>query len=482
MEENTRSQVAGAPIVNTDVPLKMKQGLTYSSYALGSQMLQMWLNAFLMIFLTDSVGVPAVAVAALLMFTRFWDAGIDPVLGVIQDRTRLKMGRYKPWVLIGGIGFSICVAMFFANNPSWSIGAKTSWMWAFYILVVTFQSIAAMSYASLGNVLTSNIEGRIRLQTLRLVTGGVGNNITNIVAVPLIALLGGVVISDGGQSAQGYFWSVFIFAVIMLPFVFLTAFKSKEIITIQMEQVKVKFAKQMASLFKNPYMIIVIVIFVLQGFMAYGRFSMLMYYFRYAAGNAGLMSIQGFVALAGTLLAIPVGPWVYKRLKSKNVSIQVVGVTNCACYVALFFTNPGAASSTAFLFWVFFFLVQFLDHCMAGYLYSLFGDCADYSELKNGFRSDSLLNGATSFAMQVGGAIGPAVILLIVDNLGFVPNAAEQPAAVISMMGASISLLPGICMLIYAVLIIFYKLTGEKMKEIVAELDKRRSEALTENK
>lgn len=44
----------------------------------------MFVGNFLMIFYTDVFGISMSAVAALMLFSRFWDAINDPIVGVLQ--------------------------------------------------------------------------------------------------------------------------------------------------------------------------------------------------------------------------------------------------------------------------------------------------------------------------------------------------------------------------------------------------------------
>ena len=59
----------------------------------------MFVGNFLMIFYTDVFGISMGAVAGLMLFSRFWDAVNDPIIGSLTDRTHTRWGRYRPWLL-----------------------------------------------------------------------------------------------------------------------------------------------------------------------------------------------------------------------------------------------------------------------------------------------------------------------------------------------------------------------------------------------
>lgn len=62
-----------------------------------------WVSTFLQIYYTDTIGVSAGALSALVLGVRLVDAVNDPIIGSMADRTRTRWGRYRPWLLFGGI-------------------------------------------------------------------------------------------------------------------------------------------------------------------------------------------------------------------------------------------------------------------------------------------------------------------------------------------------------------------------------------------
>ena len=77
---------------------------------------QMFMN-FLLFFYTDVFGIGAAAAGTMLVVARFWDTGIDPVMGVIADRTRTRWGRFRPYLLWGCLPMAVTgVATFYTPH------------------------------------------------------------------------------------------------------------------------------------------------------------------------------------------------------------------------------------------------------------------------------------------------------------------------------------------------------------------------------
>ena len=73
--------------------------LAYGMGDVGCNFSWMFVGNFLMIFYTDVFGISMSAVATLMLFSRFWDAINDPIIGGLSDKTHTRWGRYRPWLL-----------------------------------------------------------------------------------------------------------------------------------------------------------------------------------------------------------------------------------------------------------------------------------------------------------------------------------------------------------------------------------------------
>lgn len=89
------------------------------SYALatgsGYQIMGSLVGAYLMIFLTDTFGVPAGAVGVITVVASVWDAINDPMMGTIADRTKSRWGKSRPYFLFIPAILTVVVVLLFAS-------------------------------------------------------------------------------------------------------------------------------------------------------------------------------------------------------------------------------------------------------------------------------------------------------------------------------------------------------------------------------
>jgi glycoside/pentoside/hexuronide:cation symporter, GPH family len=62
-------------------------------------------------------GFNLATIGAIFLFARLWDALIDPMVGVLSDRTRSRWGRRRPWIAGGAAVFALGAALVFVPPP-----------------------------------------------------------------------------------------------------------------------------------------------------------------------------------------------------------------------------------------------------------------------------------------------------------------------------------------------------------------------------
>ena len=158
-------------------------------YALGDfgyNFMYYWLSTYLMIYYTDTIGIPAAAVSVMMLVIRIFDAVNDPIIGSLADRTNSRWGRYRPWFLLGSIAMATFIVLIFAADPKWSYTMRILWMWIIYILLTIASTCSNMPYGALNGCITPDSEDRAKVSALRMMFANTSSMVTVIIAVPLI--------------------------------------------------------------------------------------------------------------------------------------------------------------------------------------------------------------------------------------------------------------------------------------------------------
>ncbi len=206
------------------------------------------------------------------------------------------------------------------------------------------------------------------------------------------------------------------------------------------------------------------------------------YYFKYfvdetAFGNitflgipfvlSGLYLAVGQAAnILGVVLAAPVS----NKLGKRNTFMASMLVATLLSIVFYFFSKDNIT-----MIFVFQVLISICAGSVFPLLWSMYADCADYSELKTDNRATGLIFSSSSMSQKLGWAIGTALTGWMLAAFGFVANGTQNPET-INGIKMFLSLLPAAGAFLSLLFIAFYPLSERKMKDITAELAKIRSE------
>ena len=121
---------------------------------------------------------------------------------------------------------------------------------------------------------------------------------------------------------------------------------------------------------------------------------------------------------------------------------------------------------------------------------AMIGDCLDYLELKTGFRDNGLGSALQGFVNKLGNALATTGIILMYMFIDINPSQMLSNEVVMAAteltktqnfaMFSLVSIIPGISMLLCALPMFFYKISGKERARIMEELAKRREKALAE--
>ena len=115
--------------------MKLSAGrkLCFGVGALGKDLCYAMISTFLMIYLTDTVGLAPLFVGNLFLVARVWDAVNDPMMGFMVDNTRTRWGKFRPWILIGTL-LNSAIMIFMFRSPDLEGIALYAYFSVMYIL------------------------------------------------------------------------------------------------------------------------------------------------------------------------------------------------------------------------------------------------------------------------------------------------------------------------------------------------------------
>jgi len=192
----------------------MEKGLKKSVinlYGLPSFGFQLFVNMevfYFAAFLTDFAKLPMALVGSVLMITSIFDILWVPTAGVILEKSNMRWGKYRSWLLVG----PPFAALFFILQFS-KIGSPTM---NAIIITIGFAvshliwNIFYAGHVALNSSMTTVREERIAMSTNRGMFNSLGAIAFSLVGMKMILSLG------QGNPAMGYTLTVVITGIVMV--------------------------------------------------------------------------------------------------------------------------------------------------------------------------------------------------------------------------------------------------------------------------
>ena len=445
---------------NVKVPLISK--IAYGFGDVGCNFSWMFVSNFLMIFYTDVFGISMAAVSALMLFSRFWDAINDPIVGGLTDKTKTKWGRYRPWLLIAAPITAVLLIMTFWAHPDWSQTHKIIYMAVTYCILVLGYTCVNIPYGTLCGAMTQNMTERAQINTSRSVSAMIAIGIINIITIPLIEWLG------NGNARQGYLLIAILYGTIFAVCHIFCFAKTKEVVEVPVAQ-KIPLRLQLQAVAKNKPYLLALLGQVLFGFILYGRNADLLYYFTYVENDAVLFTYYSMAIIIPSIIGAACFPKVFQLTSNKGWAASVFAFGTGITIIALFFFSPVTSPIPFYLFAA---LSQFFFSGFNTAIYAIIPDCVEYGEWRTGIRNDGFQYAFISLGNKIGMALGTALLALSLGWAGYEANT-TQNEAVVAIMRHSFSTIPGILWVVTALALFFYKLDKRSYNRILAVIKYR---------
>jgi GPH family glycoside/pentoside/hexuronide:cation symporter len=443
--------------------LSFKEKLAYGLGDTASNFYFQAFNLFLLYYYTDIFGLPSVAVGTLMLIVPIAVATLNPVVGMLADRTETRWGKFRPYILWGAIPYGILGWAMFAN-PHLSTDGKLVYAYVTYALVLVAYVVINTPYGALMGVMSPSSEDRTSLSSYRFACAFSGALLIGWLVPLLKDFLTGV----GGSPADGFRNTMVIFAVLSVALFFYTFANTKERVVSPASQ-KGSLRDDLRDLKSNkPWLVLFFVAFFNLTNVGL-RNGAGIYYFKYCVGQESSIANFNLIGFLFFILGALSTKLFTARFSRRSLMI-VLTLVNGASIAACYWVSPHNLP----LLYILNIVASFAAGPTPAIVWSLYADTADYGEWKFKRRATGLIFSAIVFVQKVGLAIGSAMIGWLLGYYGFVANV-EQAPRVVHGINLLFSFLPGAFALLAAFATIFYPLDEPQVKSIELELAARKA-------
>lgn len=149
--------------------LTRKTIATYAIGSLGTGGFATLPGLVLVIYMTDTLGIPALAAGVLVTIAKVWDVVIDPVIGARSDRSLALRGSRRPFMILGALALPVFFILTFAVPAGIGPLASGVWVLLAFLVTATAFSLFQVPYIALPAELASGYDDRTKLISARVV-------------------------------------------------------------------------------------------------------------------------------------------------------------------------------------------------------------------------------------------------------------------------------------------------------------------------
>ena len=408
--------------------LKWYNKLGYGSGDLAGNVVYAFLSSFVMLYLTNTVGLNPGIIGTLIMVSKLFDGVSDIFFGTMIDKTKSKLGKARPWMLYAYIGCAVTLVANFAIPASLGRTAQYAWFFiAYTMLNAVFFTANNIAYASLVTFCTRNSKERVEMGSFRFIFAFSTSLIIQSVTVQFVRAL--------GNGASAWKTVAIIYAVIGLIVNTISVFSIKELPEEELakdkdQEEKYSLIEAAKLLVSNKYYLMICGTYVCQQIYT-AMLNMGIYYMIYILKNEDLYSVFSWAINIPVIIAMCITPMLVERMKGlyrMNLAGYILGTAGRVGVII-----AGYMGSVPLM--IAFTAVAALGMApWQGDMGAVVASCSEYTWLTKGKHIDGTMYSCTSFGTKIGGGIGVALCGWLLDISGFVKTSAVQPTSCINML------------------------------------------------
>lgn len=454
-----------------DMNLSGRQKAAYGIGAVGKDMVYALVSGFLMYYYQTVLGISATFIGLLFMAARVFDALNDPFMGAVVEKTNTKMGKFRPWLLIGTLLNAVVLYFMFSVPETLTGNSLLVYASVAYILWGVTYTIMDIPYWSMIPAITEPGKEREQISVIARSCAGVGFAVPTALTMVLVPRLG------SGDERAGFRIFTVLVAVFFVAAILITVANVKErklLETGKNSSEKSAGLKDMVNmLVQNDQALVVVISIVLFNASLYLTQQLAVYFFKYDIGRGELYGVFGTVGGAAQILAMTMLPILKKKFSC--IAILKGAITTALLGYGMLFVL-GTLNVTNLILLCIAAVIIFIGFGLATVLTTIFlADTVDYGEWKMGKRGESVIFSLQTFVVKLASAISVLIAGVGLDLIKLDTEAAAQSGGTLLGMRILMIIVP---MIGLAGSILFfsrrYKLTEEKVQEISKQLKERK--------
>ncbi len=460
--------------------LTWRQRIGYSSGDLAQNLIYQTVSIWLLFFYTNVFGLKPGVAAVMFLVVRIIDVIWDPIVGTLVDKANPRWGKYRSWLILGGLPLAAFAMLCFWNGFSGSL----LYAYITYVGLSMCFTLINVPYGALGSSLTRDTDEITVLTSVRMFLANLAGLIIKTLPLIIAIFAPKVLNPDTGrmvavyntpESARAWFITMSIFALTGLALLVFCFFESRErVVMDEKDSADVKVSDLWMELVRNRPLRILSFFFIISFTTMSISNAADSYFMTYNIGATPFMT-TAFMWL-GTIPAfifLPLVPAIKKKIGKNGMFRLFLGIAIVGMVLMYFSVSFPSLKRCFPLLCVIQFVKSTGILVATGYMWALVPEVVTFGEYTTGRRVAGIVNALICIFMKAGMALGGTIPGLVLAWVGF--NSASQAQTPLAEQGILwlVTLIPALLFLLAIFVIGKYELSDKVMDEINSTITKR---------
>ena len=449
--------------------LSWTQRIGFGSGDLAQNLIYQTISMYLLFFYTNVYGLDPGVAAIMFLIVRIVDVIWDPLVGTFVDKHDPKLGKYRAYLILGGIPLTG-----FAILSIWN-GFSGSLLYAYitYVGLSMCYTLVNVPYGALNASLTRDTNEITILTSVRMFMANVGGLAVGMGLPIVVKLFDPSETSDLSSSDSAWFITMTIYGLVGLALLIFCFTQCRErVVMDKSETENVKVSDLWLEFVRNkPLRILAFFFITAFAMMAIGN-SAGAYYINYnLSGTAGELSIFMGLGSIPAFIFMPMIPAIKRKVGKKGMFY--IFLITAIIGMAMLYVISMVDSLKEHMMLVY--IAQFVKSTgvivATGYMWALVPEVISYGEYTHGRRISGIVNALTGIFYKAGMALGGVVPGLVLAFVDFNKDAAQQTPFAQQGILWLVAVIPAILLLLAMFIISKYDLDDERIDQINKEIE-----------
>lgn len=454
--------------------LSMLQCIGFGSGDLAQNLIYQTVSMYLLFFYTNVYGLDPAVAAIMFLIVRIVDVIWDPIVGAFVDKHNPRMGKYRSYLILGGVPLTGFAILCFWNGFSGSL----LYAYITYVGLSMCYTLVNVPYGALNASLTRDTAEITKLTSVRMFMANVGGLAVGMGLPVILKLFDPSETTDMSMSDSAWFATMTIYGLVGLGLLVFCFTQSRERVVMnskETENVKVTDL-WMEFVHNRPLRIIAFFFITAFGLMAISN-SAGAYYINYNLhGSAAELSVFMGLGSIPAFIFMPLIPAIKKMVGKKGMFY--IFLATAIVGMGLLYAISMIEALREHMWMVY--TAQFIKSTgiivATGYMWALVPEVISFGEYTHGRRISGIVNALTGIFYKAGMALGGVVPGLVLAFVGFDKALPEQTAFAQQGILWLVAVIPAALLLLAMFIISRYELEDDVIDNINREIERRHNE------